>query len=42
MATATSSDRDQEKGFDEHSEMKDVNRGTVHDAAGHGQFATDA
>ncbi|CAG7558384.1 unnamed protein product [Fusarium equiseti] len=42
MATATSSDRDQEKGFDEQSEMKDVNRGTVHDAAGHGQFATDA
>ncbi|KAJ4261656.1 hypothetical protein NW762_007094 [Fusarium torreyae] len=39
MAT---SDRDQEKGFDEQSEMKDVNRGTVSDAAGHGRFATDA
>ena len=39
MAT---SDRDQEKGFDEQSEMKDVNRGTVSDAACHGRFDTDA
>jgi hypothetical protein len=33
---------DQEKGFDEQSEMKDAARGTVHDAAGHGHYATDA
>ncbi|KAH6950692.1 hypothetical protein HG530_011357 [Fusarium avenaceum] len=33
---------DQEKGFDEHSEMKDASRGTVHEAAGHGHAATDA
>jgi hypothetical protein len=40
---ATSSDRDQEKGFDERSEMKDISGGnTVHDAAGHGHTATDA
>jgi hypothetical protein len=36
-----SSDRDQEKGFDERSEMKDITGNTVHDAAGHGHFATD-
>lgn len=41
---ATSSDRDQEKGFDERSEMKDISGvgNTVHDAAGHGHAATDA
>lgn len=33
---------DQEKGFDEQSEMKDASRGTVHEAAGHGHAATDA
>jgi hypothetical protein len=36
------SDRDQEKGFDERSEMKGGVINDYHDAAGHGHIATDA